>query len=183
MAMSRTSLIDRAWLRNQSRGAAAVPLARYDVLEPQSRTLMAQKIANDPSERVRNQLKKDFSLTVTLGVASLTASVTASEPMLDHALDKATVTSSDSTQPWQYLPDYSMLTLDRSTFGMIFFTVKNGSLICTDTLGALSSLTTTATASCNYVPLAATLSGNLDLEELAISTLADLAAMEAPVAK
>lgn len=138
---------------------------------------MAERIAADKDERVRNQLKKDFALTVTLGVADLSTFLVASEPMLDQALDKAIITSADATEPWQYLPDYSLLVLDRPTFGMVYFTVKNGSLLCTDTTGALSTLTTSATCSCGYVPLAATLSGNANLEELTIAMLADLAAM------
>lgn len=178
MIMTRQSLIDRAWLRNQSGPAANVPYARYDALEPQARAIMAAQIAADPSERVRNQLKKDFALTVTLGVASLTASVTASEPMLDNTLDRAVITSADSDEAWQYLPSYPELTLDRPTFGMIYFTVKNGSLIAKDTNGDLGVLSTTATCSANYIPLAATFSGNLDLEEAAIRALANLAAMK-----
>lgn len=175
MTMTRASLVQRAWLKNQAvSGAADIPLARYDVLEPQARAIMAQKIAVDPSERIRAQLRKDFSLSVASGVVSLTTVMTASEPLIDQALDRALITSTDSSYPWQYM-DYTLLTLERPAFGLIYYGVKSGNLHATDTTGVLGSLTTTATCNCGYVPLAATLSGDLTLEELAVASLAELA--------
>jgi hypothetical protein len=96
--------------------------------------------------------------------------------MLLDCLIKAKITSADSTQAWQPLPDYMQLSLERPTFGMIYFTVDGTSLIATDTSGVLSALTTTATANTYFVPLPATLSGNLQLEEMAIEELSNLAA-------
>lgn len=183
MSLSRTSLCDRAWLKNQSGPAAQIPLARYDAMVNQAMAIMAQAIASDPSERVRNQLKKDFLITVSSGVGSLTTALTASEPMLEQAINQATVTSADSSFPWQYIPTYEVLSLSRPTYGLIYFSIKNGSLVPTDTDGVLGSLSTTATVSANYVPLPATLSGNLDLEEQGIATLAKLVSgMESQVA-
>lgn len=182
MSLSRTSLCDRAWLLNQNGPAAHVPLARYDAMVNQAMTLLGEEIANSPVERMRNQLKKDFSITVTSGVGSLTTALTASEPMLDQAINQATITSADSSFPWQYIPTYEVLSLSRPTYGLIYFSVKNGNLVCTDTDGVLGSLSTTATASANYVPLPSSLSGMLDLEDRAITILAKLVAGEAQVA-
>lgn len=176
MTLSRTSLVDRAYLKNQSGPSAQIPYARYDAMVNQAMAVVGQLVAANPDERVRNQLKKDFSITVTSGVGSLTTAKSASEPMLDHALNQATITSADSDQPWQYIPTYEQLSLSRPTYGLIYFSVKNGSLVCTDTNGDLAALNTTATASCNFVPLPATLSGLLDLEELSVSTLARMVA-------
>lgn len=180
MTMSRISLVERAWLKNQNGSAASIPLARYDAMVSQAMAEMAQEIANDPNERIRNQLKKDFTVTVTLGVGSLTASLTASEPMMDQSIHQATITSAESSQPWQYIPTFEVLSLSRPTYGLIYFTIKNGSIVATDLNGDLSALSTSATVSINYVPLPASLSGNLGLEEMAIATLARMAAgMEA----
>jgi len=173
--MSRTSLVDRAYLRNQSVGgpAAAIPYARYDVLAPQALTILAREVAGD--EMRADLLRKDFNLTVTSGTASLTTSLTANEPMLLGSLWLAKITSADSTYPWQYLPDFASLALSRTPYGLIYFTVEGTGLQCTDTTGAISSLSTTATANASFVPLAASLSGILDLEEAAINVLVTLA--------
>lgn len=180
MTMSRTSLCDRAWLKNQTGPAASVPLARYDAMVSQAMAGLGQLIAEHKDERVRNQLKKNFTITVTNGVGDLTTAKSASEPMLDHALNQATITSTDSEQPWQYFPAYELLALKRPAYGLVNYTVRNGNIECTDLNGDLNTLDTTATVSCNCVPLPATLSGKLDLEELAVSTLAKLVAgMEA----
>jgi hypothetical protein len=176
MSLSRTSLCDRAWLKNQSGPAASIPLARYDAHVSQAMAIVGEMIAASPNERTRNQLKKDFTIAVTSGVGDLTTSTTASEPMLDNALNQATITSADSSFPWQYIPTYEVLSLSRPTYGLIYFSVKNGNLVATDADGALGSLSTSATASCNFVPLPSSLSGSLDLEELGISTLAKLVA-------
>lgn len=181
--MSRASLVDRAYLKNQGGPAANIPLARYDAMVNQAMTLLGEEVANSPVERIRNQLKKDFSITVTSGVGSLITALTASEPMLDQAISQATVTSADSSFPWQYIPTYEVLSLERPTYGLVYFTVKNGSIICKDTDDVLGALTTTVTASANFVPLPSTLSGYLDLEERAIAILATLVAgMESQVA-
>lgn len=170
MTISRTSLVDRAYLRNLSRGVQT-PYARYDSLVSQAMSSLARKVAESGSDL----LKKDFSLGVSSGTYSLTTHLTASEPLLLGFLLKAKITSSDSSQPWQPLPDFAQLSLERPTFGMIYFTVNGTSVIAADTNGALSSLTTTATARTYFVPLPATLSGNLQLEEMAIEELSILA--------
>ena len=175
MTLSRTSLVDRAYLRNLSRGVT-VPHGRYDAMVSQALEQMADNYANDPDERVRAQLRKDFNLGFAAGSGSLTPLITASEPFLDHAISTATITSSDSGYPWQYLPSYEELTLRRPTFGLIFYTVKSGNVVATDTGGSLGTLNTTATVSGNYVPQPSSISGNLDLEESAINALADLIA-------
>lgn len=178
MSLSRQSLVDRAYLRNQSLGGtvAAVPYARYDPLVPQAMTRLAKMVADSPMERLRNQLKKDFTVTVTSGAGSLTTPLTASEPLLDNAIDKATVTSADSDYAWQYLPTYELLTLQRPISGLVYFTVIGSSLKCTDpSSGAVASLSTTATLSANYIPLPATLSGYADLETMSIEVLAQMA--------
>lgn len=180
MTMSRQSLCDRAWLKNQTGPAASVPLARYDAMVSQAMAVMAQLVAANPNERVRNQLKKNFTVTVTNGIGSLTVATTAAEPMLDHTLNQATITSADSAQPWQYIPTYEVLSLNRPAYGLIYFTVRNGNIECSDLNGDLGVLDTSATLSANFVPLPETISGMLDLEELAIATLAKVVAgMEA----
>jgi len=159
MAMSRQSLVDRAYLR------APLPTIKYDSLVPQAMTLLAREVAADPL--LQDSLSKDFSLTITGGAASLTSALTATEPMLIQFLPQAQITSSDSVLPWQFIPDLSQLDLDRPDLGLVYFTITGSNL-----LASVSS--TTATANASFVPLPATLSGNLDLEERAIRTLVAL---------
>lgn len=171
--MSRTSLVDRAYLRNQNTPAAAIPYARYDAMVNQAMSLLAQEVAANQSQL----LQKDFSVTISSGLGSLTTSLTASEPMLLLSAPLAPIsdiTSSDATQPWQYLPGLDQIYLDRPTFGMVFYTVNGSDLIATDTTGALSSLSTTAVCHTYFVPLPASLSGTPQLEEWGIKSLADL---------
>jgi|SRR5882724_3345916 len=175
MTISRASLCDRSYLRNQSLGGApaSVPYARYDALAPQAMAVLARRVAADKD--MADLLRKDFSLTVASGTASLTTPLTASEPLMIQFLQFAKITSADSNQPWQYLHDFTLLSLSRPTFGLIFFTVEGSSLQCTDTTGATGSLSTTATANSSFIPLVATISGIGDLEEQSVQILAEMA--------
>lgn len=175
MTISRQSLCDLAYLRNQSLGGtpASVPYARYDALAPQAMAALARRVAADKD--MADLLGKDFSLTVASGTAALTTFLTASEPLMLQFLQFAKITSADSNQPWQYLYDFTLLSLSRPTFGLIFYTIEGSSLQCTDTTGATGSLTTSATANASYIPLVASLSGIGDLEEMAVSILSQIA--------
>jgi hypothetical protein len=180
MTISRQSLVDRAYIRLTEKGYQCSFL-RLDAMVQGAMTSMAMKVAVSPDEQLRNELRKDFSLSVGSGVASLTASLIATEPMIGSALQRAMITSADSSFPWQFI-DYTILTLERPAFGLIYFGVKGTSLFCSDTTGVLGALTTTATANASYVPLVATISGKADLEELAIQELVSMGMNDAKAA-
>jgi hypothetical protein len=55
MTMTRTGLIERSWLRNQSRGVQT-PYARYDSLVSQAMANLARRVAESGSDL----LKTDF---------------------------------------------------------------------------------------------------------------------------
>ncbi len=128
--ISRQSLIDRAFLR-----ARTLPLGRLDSLVSQAMVELARKVATDDNRA--DLLRKDFTLTVVSGEASLAAALTASEPMLLPFLPMATIISPDSTLPWQYVMDTAQLNLDRSALGMVYFTTSGS------TLSVSGGLTTT----------------------------------------
>lgn len=117
-------------------------------------------------------LKKDISLSVAGGFVSLSTFLEDSEPILLEFVKLARITSSDAVEQWQYVGDYGIFTLTRPSLGMVYFTISGNDLYASTDV----PLTTTANARTSYVPLASTLSGNLDLEEQAIKTLAQMMA-------
>jgi hypothetical protein len=100
-----------------------------------------REAAQDPHRR--HLVAKDFSITVTSGVGSLTTHRTASEPLIDEGWPFATVTISGETSCW--LPDKASLQMGRPKIKR-YHTVAGDSLLVRNTDGSLTSFTGTATA-------------------------------------
>jgi hypothetical protein len=111
----------------------------------------ATNVAYSPRRWMRELLRKDFSVTITSGTGDLTASLTASEPlMIDRSwADNFFITS--GTTPLQPLPDRTQLSFTRSTM-FIYYTIDGNTIRTRNTDGSLSSLSTTLTITGNYVP-------------------------------
>lgn len=126
---------------------------------------LAEKIARDPRPDIRNLLRKDFSVTVTSGIGSLTTALTASEPLLINEIKAGNLFVTSGTTPCQWLPDRTQLGLTRPNF-FIWYTVDLSTIRTRNTDGLLTSLNTTITLSGNYVPLLSSVPATLEDEFL-----------------
>lgn len=124
-------------------------------------------------------LRKDFSVTVSAGVGSLTASLTAAEPLLAECLSSAYVVSSAGVQ-FHYLQDRVQLNLARPMM-IPYFINDQGTLRTRNTDGSLTSLNTTMTITSQYIPAIGSVPSQR--EEVFLNTLAEVIRERVPQAQ
>lgn len=161
-------------------GEAQIAGPEIEGVLPQALRALARQVAYSPN---RELLRKDFSVSVASGTGDLTTALTASEPLLLECIDHAAIYGTSDTTPWQYLPDRVQLGLKRPSM-FVYFTVDKSTLRTRNTDGSLTSLTTTATVTSNYVPSLANVPSSIedDLVDVVIRILAPTVEAVAPAA-
>lgn len=170
MALTVKTAINRVKGRLNEQGVEVILPPDVERLIPDALRRFALLV--NSSAEMSPLLRKDFSIVVASGVGSLTASLTAAEPLLAECLPNAHLVASTNTTPMQYLPDRFQLSLSRPLGFFIYFCNDQGTLRTRNTDGSLTSLNTTVTATAQYIPTI----GNVptQLEDLFITTLADM---------
>lgn len=99
----------------------------------------------------RELLRKDYSISLVSGTASLTATLAASEPPLVSRWVGWVLYCSDSTYPYQPLPDRPRLLMS-DPVGLGYMTLDGTTLRTKSAAaGSLTALTETATLRANYL--------------------------------
>lgn len=142
MALTVLTAISRVLSRINEGPTPTVLPPDVEPLIPDALKKFAQIVGKDPD--TRQLLRKDFSVAVVSGVGSLTASLTAAEPLLTEFLPSAHVVTANGVQ-LHYLPDRTQLNLARPT--MLGYYINDESVLRTRNTpdGSLTSLNTTLT--------------------------------------
>lgn len=137
MALDNDALAARAKLLLSSRGedVSGLHLYRLISLIPNAKRKLAVM-------RRGENFRKDFTLTITAGVVSLTAHLSAAEPLILDLLKWADIRSTGSTHKWQWTGNRSTLSLQPSVTDLIHFTVEGISLY-TNAVDATATCKTT----------------------------------------
>lgn len=169
MALTNLTAIDRAISRFAEGDQPIVFPSDVLPLITDSLKRFAQIVAGNP--QTAPLLREDFIVTVTSGTGSLSASLSAAEPLLAEFLPMAYVVTSGGVQ-LHYLADRTQLNLARPT--MLGYFINDEGTIRTRNMsdGSLTSLSTTLTITGQFVPTIGDVP--VQLEELYLNVLAEM---------
>ena len=168
--MTNQQAIDRVMSRLAERDDTKDRVFPADLLPliDDALTRFATVVAQD--EEKSQLLRKDYTIAVASGTGDLTASFTAAEPFMADFADGAYLVTTGGVQ-LHYLTDRTQLNLARPSM-IPYWTIDKSSLRTRNTDGSLSSLTTTVTATGQYIPLITSVP--VQLEDTLIDILEDM---------
>lgn len=177
MALTNLIAINRALAYLDEAGTPAAYPADVQTLIGDALKRFAVVVA--ASETDRQLLRKDYSITITSGVGSFAAAMATTEPPLIEAIPTAYLVITSGASPMQYLPDRAQLTLTRPLGFFIYWSYDEGNLRTRNTDGSLTSLSTTVTATMQYIPLISSVPSQLEnrLIEILVEMLKTRGAM------
>lgn len=166
MALTNLTAINRALAYLDEDGTPAAYPADVQTLIGDALKKLALTVAAHPDNR--QLLRRDYSITITSGTGSLATALATTEPPLIEALPSAHLLITSGTNPMQYLPDRAQLSLTRPLGFFIYWTNDESTIRTRNTDGSLSSLSTTITATCNYIPLISSVPTQLEDQFVAL---------------
>ncbi len=168
MALTTLTAINRAIERLGEGAAPVIEPADAQALIPDALKRFAELVAQNAE--LAPLLRKDFSVSVSSGMGSLTTALTDSEPLLARFLPMAYVVTSAGVQ-LHYLPDRTQLGLERPRM-IPYYTNDAGTIRTRNTDGSLTSMNESLTVTGQYSPTIGDVP--TQIEEMFIDVLAGM---------